>query len=116
MNYNIEEIKEKIDRIIYLILTRDRKLFKLNSSERSISNKFATYLYPEFPEWEIDCEYNRFMKTIKKLGQKGKDRRIYPDIIIHQRVSKENLLVIEIKKSPPYSLTNQKVREDLERL
>ena len=116
MNYNTEIIKEKIDRVIDLILTRDRKLFKLNSSERSISNKFATYLYPEFPEWEIDCEYNRYMKTIKKLEKKGKDRPIYPDIIIHQRVSKENLLVIEMKKSPPYSLTNQKVREDLERL
>jgi len=116
INYNLEEIKEKIDRVIDLILTRDRKLFKLNSSERSISNKLATYLYSEFPEWEIDCEYNRYMNTIKKLEKKGKDKRIYPDIIIHHRESKENLLVIEIKKSPPYSLTNQKVKEDLERL
>lgn len=115
-NYNLEEIKEKIDRVIELILTKDRKLFELNSSERSISNKFATYLYPEFPEWEIDCEYNRYMNTIKKLKKKGKDEQIYPDIIIHQRESKKNLLVIEIKKSPPYSLTNQKVKEDLERL
>lgn len=115
-NFKIKEIKEIISETINLFLIKDLKLFEIDSHERTISQNFSTYLKSKFPGWEIDCEYNRNMNEIKKLEKNGKQVKIYPDIIIHHRVTKKNLLVIEIKKSPPYSLSDQEVKDDLERL
>lgn len=85
-----------------MFLTREQKLFEIDSSERNISQNFSIYLKPKFPEWDVDCEYNRYLKEIKKLERKGEEKPIYTDIIIHLRDSKENLLVIELKKAPPH--------------
>ncbi len=116
MNFTIKKIKLIINDTINLFLTKDLKLFEIDSNERTISQNFAAYLKFKFSEWEIDCEYNRDMNKIKKLEKNGKNVKIYPDIIIHQRVTKKNLLVIEIKKTPPYSLSDQEVKDDIERL
>lgn len=114
--FNVNEIKKIISEAIDLFLTNDLKLLKIDSHERTISQNFANYLNSKFTRWEIDCEYNRIKDAIKKLKINGKLVRIYPDIIIHHRMTKRNLLVIEIKKSPPYSLSDQDVKDDLERL
>ena len=106
MIFTIKEIKDMINDTIHLILFNDLNLFEIDSHERTISQNFAAYLKSKFPEWEIDCEYNRDMEEIKKLEKDGKEVKIYPDIIVHQRVTKQNLLIIEIKKSPPYSFNN----------
>jgi hypothetical protein len=53
----------------------------------------------------VDCEYNRYGKKIKELEQihecdpERKTDRIYPDIVIHKRMSEDrnNIAVIEIK-------------------
>ena len=114
--FNINEIKEIIGKAIDLFLINDLKLLEIDSHERTISQNFTKYLNSKFPGWEIDCEYNRIRDEIKKLEINGKLVRIYPDIIIHHRMTKRNLLVIEIKKSPPYSLSDQDVKDDIERL
>ena len=71
--------------------------------ERSISHKLAEYLQDYFPDWNVDCEYNKKEKETKELdgirecSEQKTTNRIYPDIIIHQRNVNHNLLVIEIK-------------------
>ena len=116
MYHNLEEIKDKIDSAINSFLTNEKDLFEIDSNERTISQNFSTYLKPIFPEWDVDCDYNRDMKNIKKLEIKGEIKSIYTDISIHHRESQENYIVIEIKKSPPHSISNKKVKANLKRL
>ncbi|MFA5412647.1 MAG: hypothetical protein WC350_04860 [Candidatus Micrarchaeia archaeon] len=100
MKYELQDIKEKVNRAIWLLLKNDLLLFKYEVGEWSISHKLAEYLQSEFPEWHVDCEYNRDMALVKKFGFTN----IRPDIIIHLRGTSENLLVIEIKtaKNPDH--------------
>jgi len=117
-NYSKEGIKNKVKRAINEFRKRDYSLLIIDSSERSIAHRLACYLEYEFKkdDYNVDCEYNRrkdqpkmiwrFWAKIKKsvLGKK-----VYPDIIVHQRGTNENnLLVIEIKKS---SNKSQKERD-----
>lgn len=81
-------------------------MLDLEANERSIAHKLAEYLQIEFPEYEVDCEYNRFFKDpkildvfIEKIGV-SKRRLVIPDIIIHKRGNDSHkLLVIEVKKN-----------------
>ena len=73
-------------------------------SERSIAHKLAEYLQIQFPDWNVDCEYNRKGLEPKALhgirecaGHEDSDL-VVPDIIVHLRNSQNNLLVIELKK------------------
>jgi hypothetical protein len=73
-------------------------------NERSLTHKYAEYLQEEFPEWNVDCEYNRdghdtkkIISYIRKIDNENA-RTVYPDIIIHHRGTKNNLVVIEAKK------------------
>ncbi|MHA1285084.1 MAG: hypothetical protein ACTSQP_21505 [Promethearchaeota archaeon] len=104
------------------MLREDEYLLKIDVNERTITHKLAEYIQMEFPEYDVDCEYNRFNDIVKKLRDRSKRflniskmapmelekliwedndaLTIYPDIIIHKRGSQEdNLLVIEVKKS-----------------
>jgi hypothetical protein len=38
---------------------RDRSLLHLDAHERSICFRLAVYLAEQFPEFDVDCEYNR---------------------------------------------------------
>jgi hypothetical protein len=65
------------------------------------------YLQSELPAYHIDCEYNRDgidPKRIRHLAlypdaEDTNARTVYPDIIAHRRGTRDNFLVIEIKKS-----------------
>lgn len=84
-------------------------LKKLN--ERTIMHKLAEYLQQEFKDWNVDCEYNRdYEKYIKKIPRWNDEcckkpkiddeaKTVFPDIIIHHRESRDNLIIIEAKKS-----------------
>ena len=101
-------IKIAISNFLYL----HGNLLKIDVNERSITHKFAECLTPLFPEWDIDCEYNRVGKEpydSKRIGlfsenissNDEKAVTIYPDIIIHHRRKTgldNNLAVIEFKK------------------
>jgi hypothetical protein len=87
---------------------RDGDLLRNDVNERTITHKLAEYLEAEFPEWHVDCEYNRNHDRTKRL--KSLQRRtisidntdgisVFPDIILHRRTTDKNLLVIEVKKS-----------------
>jgi hypothetical protein len=53
----------------------------------------------QFPDWHIDCEYNRQGLDPKKLGIGEDAKPVRPDVIIHRRDTDQNLVVIEVKKT-----------------
>lgn len=122
------EIKNKLIRAYNSLLKNDGHLLIVEANERSITHKFAEYIQMEFPEYNVDCEYNRNLygektvpiweartdKLISELlqpkttaGQKARiiqkmldgEVSVYPDIIVHHRGTKDNFVVIEAKKS-----------------
>ena len=94
-----------IDR--YLISSRPKKYKETiginhHVGERAIVFRFAYYLQKFldeqglYPEYNLDCEYNRNGDKPKIIYSLGKN--VYPDLIIHQRGSNDNnLLVMEFK-------------------
>ncbi|GAB4314094.1 MAG: hypothetical protein Kow0019_13670 [Methanobacteriaceae archaeon] len=107
----LEEVESKVNKALNKLFKNDHYLLFADANERSISHKFAEYLQQEFEEWNVDCEYNRDHHDIKRISDwknrclKEKEyedadaKTVYPDIIIHHRNTRNNLLVIEIKKS-----------------
>jgi hypothetical protein len=90
----LSKIREKIKTCIDRIYKNDSDLFSRENYEVTISCKFAQYLHDEFPEYSVDCEYNRHIDGHKEC----EGQRIRPDIVIHKRGKDENNLVyIEIK-------------------
>lgn len=73
----------------------DFQLLEISADERAATHRIACYLQKYFPGWNVDCEYNRRGRNPKKLD----GELVRPDIIIHRRNSRENLLCIEAKKS-----------------
>ncbi len=105
-----EQVFEKIKIAIDCLLHIDAYLFEVDVNERSISHKLASYLQEGFKGWDVDCEYNRDHHDPKRLNllnisslevrpDEVQAKTVYPDIIVHHRGTRENLLVIEIKKT-----------------
>jgi hypothetical protein len=105
-DYDFETIEKIVIHSMEKLKKYDADLLDINVNERSISHKLAEYLQLEFPEWNVDCEYNRKMLNRKTLNISYTDitdedieaKTIYPDIIVHHRLTDDNLLVIEMKK------------------
>ncbi len=94
----IEELKNKIQRCIYMLYKNDSDLFSRDNYEVTISAKLSQYLFSEFNGYDVDCEYNRHIDAVKYSEEIAKNIR--PDIVIHKRgTDKNNLVYIEIKKS-----------------
>lgn len=90
------------------LLKHDSYLFTCDLNERTITHKFAEHLQREFPEWEVDCEYNPDHHDPKRLNlpphhdissDDHHAKTVFPDIIIHKRRTDNNHIVIEVKKS-----------------
>ena len=98
------EIIGKVNLALDLFYEKDAHLIEINVHERSIAHKFAEYLQLLFPEYNVDCEYDKHGKYTKELegvkecDEERKTNRILPDIIIHKRGhDRNNLVVFEIK-------------------
>jgi hypothetical protein len=101
-------VKRKIESALNELRARDYFLLEADTNERSITHKLAEYLQQEFPQMDVDCEYNRHGRETKII-QVPRDnvnwddteaRTVFPDIIIHKRgIDESNLLVVEVKKS-----------------
>ena len=126
---NFEKISLKIIEAIKRLYRNDSYLIDKNVHERAITFRLGMYLQQIFASWNVDCEYNKNIETIKKNkllscrcnNKKGfecgkcSDRRpctVFPDIIIHKRDTKNNLLVIEAK----CSASPEKREEDIDKL
>lgn len=127
VKYSKEEIKKKVYIAIDLLIKNDSFLLKNDVNERSISHKLAEYLQQQFPEYNVDCEYNRIKNQkmdhayiTKKINLPISELRsddttaktVYPDIIIHKRGTENNLVVIEIKKK----LSDEDKKYDINKL
>lgn len=104
-------LKNRIMKSIRIFYRNDFLLIENEVNERSITHKLAEYLQQEFPEYNVDCEYNRMpgnngcipkrlSQNIEQISSDDiKATTVYPDIIIHRRgFNNDNLLVIEVKK------------------
>jgi len=97
------EILKKLRSAIRTLFKQDAFLLEHNANERAVSHKLAEYLQQQFPDYNVDCEYNRDGSDIKKLDgfrecESNKTDRVLPDILVHIRGHDEdNLIVIEIK-------------------
>ena len=116
MNNNIypslEDVLQRVTTAIVNLYRYDQELLEVDANERSITHKLAEHLQKEFPEWNVDCEYNRRGFDKKKLLEilnisspieinspdDTEARTVFPDIIVHKRITPINLLVIEVKK------------------
>jgi hypothetical protein len=121
------DIYERIERSVLRFIERDYKLLVSDANEDSISARIAQNMEPEFPEWDIDTQYNRFgigIKTkliniskekfleyrrrgiapnfrisIEELYGNPESAPVFPDIIVHKRNEEfNNHLVMEVKK------------------
>jgi len=54
-----EEIKARLNKALDRLYVRDWYLLKNKVHERSITHKLAEYLQEEFPNYDVDCEYDR---------------------------------------------------------
>ena len=83
------------------LFQEDKVLFELGTSgisEETLTFRLGLYLQKLLPQYNVDCEYNRFEDTLKNdphVDQKW----MMPDVIVHRRTKKpHNLIVIEAKK------------------
>lgn len=89
------------------LLATDQDLLGIDANERAITFRFAMYLQRRFPDWTVDCEYNRDGTDPKRLGhlelypdsEDDEAKTVFPDVIVHRRGTRQNHLVLEFKKS-----------------
>jgi hypothetical protein len=101
------------------LVDEDADLFAVDINERSITHRLAVHLTPLFPAWDVDCKYNRNGHEPKRLGFDVQTvetndvdaKTVYPDVIVHQRGTDHNLLVVEAKKANNAEGTGRDIRK-----
>lgn len=107
LEMHFRSIERKISEALDQLVSKDIDILSIDVNERAISHRLAVYLETLFPDWNVDCEYNRNHSDPKMLDIPRRKiatddidaRTVFPDIIIHRRNNDNNLLVIEMKKS-----------------
>ncbi len=102
-------VKHRVLNALSRLYERDAELLDIWAHERSVTHKLAEHLQQEFPEWNVDCEYNRVNDEPKRLrmlrnsidSDNLNGQTVFPDIIVHIRGEIKNLLIIEVKKRNP---------------
>jgi hypothetical protein len=86
-------------------LLQNKDLAYADPAERALVGRIRDLLHGKYAGWSIDLEWNRREDIIKRLRYGlsddeliGKDA-IVPDLIVHRVGKRENLLVVEVKKS-----------------
>lgn len=114
------KIIKRLEQAIDLLYEKDKWLLDQNVNERSICHKLAEHLQKLYPDYNVDCEYNRHvldkkriialkdrLKNITKLTAEQESLTadepiplsVFPDIIVHERgCNDKNKCIIEIKK------------------
>lgn len=88
-------LQSNIAKAFDLVYKNDKFLIENGLCERCIMFRFAHYLANLYPDYDVDCEYNRHKDNVKKIIE---DKNIFPDIIIHKRgTDSGNFAVIELK-------------------
>ena len=81
-------------------------LLEHDLGERTLTHRLAVHLEPQFPGWQVDCDYDRLGERTLRLPHgtivstdDHLAKSIYPDIVVHQREIPNNLLAIEVRKA-----------------
>jgi hypothetical protein len=81
-------------------------LMERDLGERTLTHRLAVHVEKQYPNWEIDCDYNRLGERMLRLPHgtivstdDTLGKSIYPDIVVHQRAIPNNLLAIEVRKA-----------------
>jgi len=97
---------EKVVNAIREFYQHETFLLEKDLGERTLTHRLAVHLEQEFPDWDVDCDYNRLGERLLKLPHgtiistdDGLGKSIFPDIVIHRRAIPENLLAIEVRKA-----------------
>jgi hypothetical protein len=105
-----EEATALVNAAIDLLMEHDSALLDLGVTERSLSYRLAHYMALSAavqPPLTVDCEYNRHFGDPKRLNLPPRDAidreiratTVFPDILVHERNSDaNNLIVLELKK------------------
>ncbi len=104
---NINVVGNKVLQALSRFLEQDFELLEIDANERTLTHRVAIYLQELFPDMNVDCEYHRDGHDPKEMflpGGGGDEydtdaQTVNPDIIFHKRRARENLLVIEFKKT-----------------
>ena len=108
---SLKSVQRKIGKALHLLYEKDHFLITNGTEERSITHKLAEYIQQLFDKWNVDCEYNRRGENHPKAI--NSKRTSYPDIIIHRRNTKHNLLVIEAKSIHSRKHSDRKDKEKI---
>jgi len=97
---------EKVVNAIREFYQHETFLLEKDLGERTLTHRLAVHLEQEFPDWDVDCDYNRLGERLLKLPHgtiistdDGLGKSIFPDIVVHRRAVPENLLAIEVRKA-----------------
>ena len=113
MNKEIFELMDIFEKAKNKFLKEEKKIIEIDVNERTLSARLMFHLqtlllneiYQEsYKEYSVDCEYNRRKESTKMIPKEYRkfekeDKQIYPDIILHQRKNRKNLMIIEMKKT-----------------
>jgi hypothetical protein len=108
-----EEATAIINNALDRLIRDDGQLLDLKVCERALHFKIAHYMAQSRlirPPLTLDCEYNRHFTDEKRLQLPYRlwPAKVFPDILIHERNSdNNNVLVLEIKR-PGQSLARDR--------
>jgi hypothetical protein len=98
-----------LDKVVFALsdfYARETHLLDDDLGERTLTHRLAVALERQFPEWNVDCDYNRLGERTWRLPKASivstddeLGKSIYPDVVVHQPGIPENLLAIEVRKA-----------------
>jgi hypothetical protein len=101
-------MKTELDKVVVGLsefYAGEQFLFAHDLGERALTHRLAVYIEKQFPDWNVDCHFDRLGARTMRLPHgtivstdDHFDKSIYPDILVHRREIPNNLLAIEVRK------------------
>jgi len=111
-----ENIKSSVSRACREVEKNDLNLWDYQLGERAFAHRLAVYLEKYFPEYNVDCEYNKQGMSGDNKNLDNTSNGISADIIVHLRGTNDNNIAhIELKRSQD-SRGPSAVQADIQRL
>jgi len=112
--YHTADLMESVQACVRRLYSRDYSLIERGVHEMALTFRLGMYLQKAFPQYDVDCEYNRNVREPKRTPYNAQGHSTRPDILIHRREQNfpTNLVLLEAKRVgdhiSPYDL--RKVR------
>jgi hypothetical protein len=97
---------DKVVAALKQLYAREAFLFEHDLGERALTHRLAVHLERQFPDFDVDCEFDRLGERTLQLPHGSivstddhLGKSIYPDIVVHQRHVSNTLLAIEVRKA-----------------